>query len=412
MAQNFEALGWRVVGFDDGAGVYVINTCTVTENGDKESRRVIRRAKLSNPNAKVAVTGCYAQVAPEEVVEQTGVDYVIGNNFKQDLHTVVSSITPTPGNPVVKVGEIDKSRVMEGATVSGLNRTRGSLKIQDGCDYKCTYCIIWEARGASRSLPAEDIQQQLAGMLEEGFKEVVLTGINIGQYLDLGGRDLADLLKLLCTLDGDFRLRLTSLDPLEVTDKLIDAVVESGGKVAPHFHLSAQSANDAVLKRMARRHHVADMEYVCNTIAEKCPDAAIASDIIVGFPGETNAQFEQTYHVLKNVPMHYLHVFSYSKRKGTPAAGYEDQVDPAVKKERANRLIALSEAKSLAFRQGYIGKTLTVIAETDGDKGMSENYIRVTFEETDMTIEQNDLLRVEITEVTDEETVGRVIQRL
>jgi len=376
LANDFKAKGWTMVPFDDPATVYVINTCTVTERSDLESQRIIRRAKLSNPDARIVVTGCYAQVAPEDVASQPGVTHVIGNNFKDNLLSILENTLPTE-KPLIQVSDIDKSRIMAGAASGGIDRTRGSLKIQDGCDYKCTYCIIWEARGLSRSLSVADVRQSLQQMVWQGFKEVVLTGINIGQY-ESDGVDLAGLLSTLITVEGDFRLRLTSLDPLEVTDRLIDVVAASQGKICPHFHLSAQSASDAVLKRMGRRHHVADMVRICDTIAAKMPDASVGSDIIVGFPGERETDFNDTVVVLTAAPMNYFHVFSYSKRKGTPAATFVDQVPGREKKRRATLLKTLSDEKHHQFRSRFIGTHRAAIVEDNCQKAMTDNYIRLS----------------------------------
>jgi threonylcarbamoyladenosine tRNA methylthiotransferase MtaB len=432
LANDFRELGWELGSFDEPADVYVINTCTVTERADQESRRMIRRARLSNPASRVAVTGCYAQVAPEELAAQDGVNFVIGNNFKDELAAIVSAapVASMAGPPLVRVSEIDKSRIMVGASSAGIDRTRGSLKIQDGCDYKCTYCIIWQARGPSRSLPVADVRFQLGRMLFEGFKEITLTGINIGQYEHESpdGRsraDLADLLAELVTLPGRFRLRLTSLDPMEVTDKLIDVVARSGGKICPHFHLSAQSADDAVLKRMGRRHHVSKMRAVCERIVADIPDACIGSDIITGFPGETVALFESTLAALNDTPMHYLHVFSYSARKGTPAADFPDAVPEREKRRRAQTLRNWSEARHLAYRRRFLGRELDVIVEDGVDeqgrpRGMSENYLKITLVNGRLVSEgetkplsprlrcvgANDRIQAHITEATPDETVG------
>lgn len=345
-------------------------------------------------------------MSPDELAGLDGVSFVIGNNFKDQIVSIVES-APISEQPLVKVSEIDKSRIMTGASSAAIDRTRGSLKIQDGCDYKCTYCIIWEARGLSRSLPVDDIRLQLTRMLDEGFKEIMLTGINIGQY-EHDGQDLADLLTELISLPYDFRLRLTSLDPMEVSDKLIEAVANSQGKICPHFHLSAQSAEDVVLKRMGRRHHVADMLRVCETIAQKIPHASVGSDIIVGFPGETPERFEATYETLKNTYMNYFHVFSYSKRKGTPAASFPDQVPEREKKARAQHLRDLSDAKQLAYRQRFLGQTLDVIVEEGCEQGMSENYLKIQLDAKGLTLQPNDLVRVVISEVTPANTLGLV----
>lgn len=416
LAGDFQELGWKLGSFDEPADVYVINTCTVTERADQESRRMIRRARLSNPAARVAVTGCYAQVAPEELAAQDGVSFVIGNNFKDELAAIINA-TPAAsisGQPLVRVSDIDKSRIMVGASSAGIDRTRGSLKIQDGCDYKCTYCIIWQARGPSRSLSVADVKFQLGRMLFDGFKEITLTGINIGQYEhespDGRRADLADLLAELVTLPGRFRLRLTSLDPMEVTDKLIDVVGQSGGKICPHFHLSAQSADDAVLKRMGRRHHVSGMQAVCERITAEIPDACIGSDIITGFPGETDALFESTLATLNDTPMHYLHVFSYSARTGTPAADFPDAVPEREKRRRAQILRDWSDARHLAYRRRFLGRELEVLVEDGLDeqgrpRGMSENYLKVAITAV-RQFSPNDWVWVRLATVTPDETIG------
>lgn len=412
LADSFADLGWEIVPFDEAAEVYVINTCTVTERADKECRRIIRRAHLSNPKARIAVTGCYAQVAPEAVASLEGVGYVIGNQLKEELPTILRTI-PVGERPFISITEIDKSRVMTGASKAGLNtdgssRTRGSLKIQDGCDYKCTYCIIWEARGPSRSLPMADLKEALARMVDplwgDHYKEVMLTGINIGQYQE-GEADLPELLKELISIPGDFRLRLTSLDPLEVTEKLIDTMAASNGKICPHIHLSAQSAEDTVLKRMGRRHHVKDMRAICEYIDRVLPDCQIGSDIIVGFPGESDERFEATFQNLADCPMHYFHVFSYSKRPGTPAADFPDQLPERVKKDRAQRLRDLSAQKNEAYRKRFISRNLAVIIEEDGF-GTAENYMKV---EVQTEASPNTMLSVQITSVDSETTKGILI---
>jgi len=390
LAQQFEGQGWKVVPFDHSAQVYVINSCTVTQRSDNETQRVIRRAKLANPSAQIAVTGCYAQVAPQEVAAQPGVTHVVGNDLKGQLTQLVLANTvdlvdTVPSAPHVWVQEIDKSRMVEGATQGGIDRTRASLKIQDGCDFQCTYCIIWEARGKSRSLPVADLLLSLQRLIDEGFTEVVLTGINIGQYqCPVTNADLATLLEQMLSVSGTFRLRLSSLDPYEVTPELVNVLqryarfgATQGASLCPHIHLSAQSGEDVVLKRMGRRHHAADVARVCHELIAAVPNIAIGSDIIVGFPGETPERFEATAALLASIPIHYYHVFSYSKRKGTPAASFPEQVPEREKKERATKLKAQSDAAWLAYRQSFVDQPLTMIVETDGRKGVTENYIHV-----------------------------------
>ncbi len=405
IADEFRRNGWTVMPFYEKASLYIINTCTVTGGSDSESRRIIRKARRTNPEARIAVTGCYVQVSPDEVSDIDGVNYVIGNNFKQDIYWITQQVPPEDG-PLVHVSDIDKSRMMAGASNSAINRTRASLKIQDGCDFKCTYCIIWVARGPSRSLPVETLCNQLGELIEAGHHEVVLTGVNIGQYTDPNtNADLTDLLKAMIALPGNFRLRLSSLDPAEVTPQLM-ALMASTEKICPYFHLSMQSAEDHVLKRMARRHRVADLYRVCNEIQKQMPHAAIGADIITGFPEETEARFESTEAVLADLPLSYFHTFTYSKRKDTPAADFPDQVPEEEKKKRTHRLIALSNQKNLAYRQQFLGKTVHVIVEESQERGMSENFIPIRLDRTDLP--QNTLVPVKIVSVTPEETLGQV----
>jgi threonylcarbamoyladenosine tRNA methylthiotransferase MtaB len=399
IAEQFRQSGWQVVGFDhDAASLVVINSCTVTERADRDTQRVIRRARLNNPAAKVAVTGCYAQVAPVEVSNLPGVDYVIGNVDKGNIPQIITDHQDLT-TPLIQVSDWDKSRVMAAGCEGGLDRTRASLKIQDGCDYKCTYCIIWEARGPSRSLPVPDLVATLEQLVAQGFNEVVLTGINIGQYQDADGTDLAGLLKALLAVRGSARLRLSSLDPLEVDEALIKVIADSNGGICPHIHLSAQSACDPVLKRMARRHHVADFKTICQQLKARVPGVCIGSDIIVGFPGESDADYQATRQVLSETPIDYFHVFSYSRRRGTPAATLPDQVPQRVIQVRSADLSALSDRKWLAYRQQQQGKPLEAIVENDGRKAMTSQYIRVQLEPDVNDIAHNSRVQVMISRI-------------
>jgi len=396
LSERFVAMGYTLKAQDEPASLYVFNTCTVTERADAESRRLIRKLRRQNPDARIAVTGCYAQVNPD-AFKPLGVDFVIGNNLKDHLPELVAEqyanyYADMNDGPLMLVDEFEKSRELVSpiGNYAGIARTRGSLKIQDGCDYKCTYCIIWKGRGPSRSLSVDALIAQVKRMVSEGFKDITITGINIGQY-DHNGVDLSDLLKAMYTqIDGDYQLRLSSLDPLEVTDKLMNTIAASHGKIAPHIHLSSQSADDGVLKAMARRHHVKDLIYVCNRFKELMPSIAIGSDMIVGFPTESAEAFERSYAVIEHIPMHYLHVFRYSPRPGTPAAEMRPQVQDSIRKERATRLIALADRKKRAFFESHIGKVVSVLieghnAEEGYAEGITENYIRVRVMSNDLT---------------------------
>jgi threonylcarbamoyladenosine tRNA methylthiotransferase MtaB len=404
IAAQFKANDWQIVGFEDAASLYVINSCTVTEKADRDTQRIIRKARLNNPNARIAVTGCYAQVAPIEVSQLPGVDYVIGNADKGNIPELITQQGQLT-DPLVHVTDFDKSRLMAAGMAGGLDRTRASLKIQDGCDYKCTYCIIWEARGPSRCLPVADLQAQLRQLVEEdGFLEVVLTGINIGQYRADDGTDLAGLLLALLQVSGPARLRLTSLDPLEVDEALMQVIAQSAGRICPHIHLSAQSADDGVLKRMARRHHVADFQHICHRLKALLPGICIGSDMIVGFPGESDAAYQRTRQVLADVPLDYCHVFAYSRRRDTPAAVMPDQVPQRVIQWRSADLSALAQGKWLTYRQGLIGQPVQVIMEDTGRHGMSSEYTKVTLTPDCPTQLRNTLVSALVTGVDGDTT--------
>jgi threonylcarbamoyladenosine tRNA methylthiotransferase MtaB len=419
LAERFKDLGWQIHSEHQPASLYVFNTCTVTEKADAEARRLIRKLKRQNPASRIAVTGCYAQVAPL-VFKEIGVDFIIGNNLKEHLADIVATqfanyYADLNDGPLIMVDEFEKSRelVSQIGSYAGIARTRGSIKIQDGCDYKCTYCIIWKGRGPSRCLSVEAVTKQIQHMVTKGFKDITITGINIGQYQHEGVH-LAGLLRhVYSQVEGDYQLRLSSLDPLEVTDELMNAMAESRGKIAPHVHLSSQSAEDGVLKAMARRHHVKDLIYVCERLEALMPSIAIGSDMIVGFPTESNEAFEASYQVIEAIPMHYLHVFRYSPRAGTPAAEMRPQVQESVRKERAMRLIALAEAKKQAFYQKFVGQTLSMLCENikdDGSmEGITENYIRVRLSPEDVQthqLSQNQRVSVKVHAVETSEFVS------
>ncbi|MEB3244793.1 MAG: tRNA (N(6)-L-threonylcarbamoyladenosine(37)-C(2))-methylthiotransferase MtaB [Vampirovibrionales bacterium] len=391
LAEQFKQLGWQIVPEQESAALYVVNTCTVTEQADAEARRLIRKRKREHPEARFAVTGCYAQIAPKPLAALEGVDFVIGNALKDQLAALVDERfwTGRPAEPWIMIDELDKSRVLAATGgASHLSRHRASLKIQDGCDYKCTYCIIWQARGPSISVPAKSVVQTAQRLRAEGYNEIVLTGINIGQYLcPETGADFAALLVMLTQAftqpdaSQRVRFRLSSLDPLEVTPAVIAAIADSGGVICPFLHLSAQSVDDGVLKAMARRHHVDEFEQIVTRFNAALPHAMISADIIVGFPGETDAAFNLTHERLARLPVHCLHVFRYSPRPGTPAALYKPQVPERIRKQRAEKLLALSRQKRVAFAQSMHGQTRLVLIEAQteqGDwQGTSECYLKV-----------------------------------
>jgi threonylcarbamoyladenosine tRNA methylthiotransferase MtaB len=371
------------VGFDEAADCYLINTCTVTDRADWEARQLVRRAKRSNPAAKVLVTGCYAQVNPQEVAQVPGVDFVVGLNRLDDLLRFVASVPA--GETQIAVSDVKRER---GVPVLGTRalpgHTRAFLKIQEGCNYSCSYCIIPTARGLSRSVTPGEVLEQVRRLAEAGYKELVLTGIHLGGYgLDLTPKiDLAGLVERIADSGLMARLRLSSLDPREVPDRLLDLIAAST-VVCPHLHICAQAGDDAILKQMRRNYDTAYYRDLLARVRARLPEAAIGSDIIVGFPGESDAQFEKALAYFDSLPLTYFHVFPYSSRRGTAAASLADHVSGAVKKQRAQRMRELGARKKSEFCASFIGRRVSVLVEEKLDgasglrRGFSRNYLPV-----------------------------------
>lgn len=389
ISKQFLDAGYERIDFDseESADVYVINTCTVTNTGDKKSRQVIRRAIRKNPEAIICVTGCYAQTSPGEILEIEGVDLVIGTQGREDLLTYIAKIEETrePINAVSNIMKTKKFEVLEVEHFS--DRTRATLKIQEGCNNFCTFCLIPWARGLLRSRPPEDVVKQIERFIETGYKEVVLTGIHTGAYgADFEDYTLFDLMKDLNQITGLHRVRISSIEATQVTDEMVELMKES--KIfADHLHMPIQAASNGVLKRMRRKYTKEEFSANMKHIVELMPDMAITTDVIVGFPGETEEEFMETYRFIESHPFSELHVFPYSKRTGTPAATMEDQVDEEVKHTRVEKLIALSNQKALDYAKKFVGKALEVIPETTvvtetGEslvEGHAGNYLKVSF---------------------------------
>ncbi len=372
------------VPFDEQADFYIINTCTVTDRADWEARQLVRRAKRLSPDARVLVTGCYAQVNPQGVAQVPEVDFVVGLNRMDDLLRFANQPSRF-GQQTVSVGDVRKER---GIPVLGTRElpghTRAFLKIQEGCNYSCTYCIIPTARGLSRSVPSEEVLNQVRSLAEAGFAEIVLTGIHLGGY----GHDLKPKLDLTALLEKISesrlipRLRLSSLDPRECPDRLLGLLGKSD-VLCPHLHVCAQSGEDSILKGMRRNYDTAYYREVMMKARERLPDAALGTDIIVGFPGETDGDFQRSMEYFESLPLTYFHVFPYSVRTGTVAAGLSKQVPPAVKKERATQMRELGMKKKREFYRGFIGRRVSVLVEQAVDKssgahkGYSRNYLHV-----------------------------------
>ena len=371
------------VPFEELADCYVINSCTVTDRADWEARQLVRRAKRLNPAAKVLVTGCYAQVSPQEVAGIAGVDYVVGLNRLDDLVRFVE--TMPPGARQIAVSDVRRER---GVPVLGTRalpgHTRAFLKIQEGCNYSCTYCIIPSARGLSRSVVPREVLEQVRNLAGAGYKEIVLTGIHLGGYgQDLNPRiDLAALVEMIAGSGLISRVRLSSLDPRELPDRLLDLIARSD-VVCSHLHICAQAGDDEILRRMRRNYDTAYYRDLLQRVRERLPDAALGSDIIVGFPGETDAQFDASLEFFASLPLTYFHVFPFSIRRGTPAASMPELVPPSVKKIRARRMRELGAQKKHDFCAGFVGRRVRVLVEAkvvNGSglhRGFSRNYLPV-----------------------------------
>ncbi|KNH37737.1 tRNA (N(6)-L-threonylcarbamoyladenosine(37)-C(2))-methylthiotransferase MtaB [Exiguobacterium acetylicum] len=399
--QLFKDAGYARVDFADHADVYVVNTCTVTNTGDKKSRQVIRRAIRQNPDSVICVTGCYAQTSPAEIMAIPGVDVVVGT---QDRHKMIGYIEQFREErmPINAVGNIMKAKVYEELDVPAFtDRTRASLKIQEGCNNFCTFCIIPWARGLMRSRQPEDVLKQAQQLVDAGYKEIVLTGIHTGGYgEDLKDYNLAKLLKALESVNGLERLRISSIEASQITDEVLD-VLKDSPIVVRHLHVPIQSASDTVLRRMRRKYTMAEFGERITRLKEVLPDCAITSDVIVGFPGETEEEFMETFNFINDHKFSELHVFPYSKRTGTPAAMMDAQVEESIKEERVARLIALSDQLAKEYASKYEGELLEIIPEEFSEEaggrlvGYTDNYLRVAIEGDESMIGQ--LVRVKIT---------------
>ncbi|NLY78339.1 MAG: tRNA (N(6)-L-threonylcarbamoyladenosine(37)-C(2))-methylthiotransferase MtaB [Lysinibacillus sp.] len=402
--QLFKENGYERIDFEQQADVYVINTCTVTNTGDKKSRQVIRRAIRQNPDAVICVTGCYAQTAPAEILEIPGVDIVVGTQDRVKMLDYIEQYR-IERQPINAVKNIMKNRVYEELDVPYFtDRTRASLKIQEGCNNFCTFCIIPWARGLMRSRDPKAVIEQAQKLVDAGYLEIVLTGIHTGGYgQDFKDYNLAQLLRdLEANVKGIKRLRISSIEASQLTDEVID-VLRNSNIVVRHLHIPLQSGSDTVLKRMRRKYTMEFFAERLNKLKEALPDLAITSDIIVGFPGETEEEFMETYNFVARHQFAELHVFPFSKRTGTPAARMENQIDEDVKNERVHRLITLNDQLAKEYASRFEGEVLEVIPEEHVKEfdnpnmlaGYTDNYLRVVFEGTPDLIGK--LIKVEIT---------------
>lgn len=409
-----KADGYTIVPFTEVADGYVINTCTVTNSSDAQSRNVIRQARRRNADAVILVTGCYAQVSPDEVVELEEVDYVIANSGKDKILDYIKQGRNIKGSDkLLRAGKGEGAPIMLRAHNSD-SRTRINLKVQDGCNKPCTFCIIPIARGNQVSLPLEEVHKDIEILIGKGFREMVLTGIHIGAF----GKDLrpktsiTNLIKDIELKKYDCRFRISSLDPDEVSDELID-ILKNATTICNHLHLPVQSCDDYVLERMKRPYRGELFAEKVNSLIDAVPALSIGTDVIVGFPGEGDEQFENTYRMLEELPLSYFHIFPYSDRRGTPAEGYDKKVDPKVIKERCSRLKELDNIKRKEFYDNFVGEDMNVLVESSRSKksgllrGRTSNYIPVEFDGSDSLT--GEMVKVNIRDSSIVNVVGTII---
>ncbi len=381
IAGGFRREGFDVVEFGSPSDVIVINSCTVTENADRECRQLVRRALRANPDAFVVVTGCYAQLQPEEIASIDGVDLVLGSAEKFRIFEVEHDFTKSDV-PRIVVGDIESADAFGPAfNNAGDSRTRAFLKVQDGCDYNCSFCTIPLARGGSRSQGIEATYKQACALVESGYPEIVITGVNVGDYGKGTETGLIDLLRRLHDVPGLRRLKISSIEPNLLTDQIVDLAAGSD-RMLPHFHIPLQSGSNRVLGAMRRRYRCEQYRDRIEYIHALIPDCAVGVDVIVGFPGETEEEFRETYTFLNELPIAYLHVFTYSERENTPAAGLGAPVPVPVRRERTRMLRVLSEKKRAAFAASQKGRVRPVLFEQEqGGEGIvlgyTDNYVRV-----------------------------------
>ena len=402
MQEMLEQAGYEIVRFKEGADVYVINTCTVTNIADRKSRQMLHRARKMNPEAVVVAAGCYVQAKGGQEADPC-IDIVIGNNHKKDLVRILKEYEENRekdragGNgreragarAAGEIGDINRTKEYESLHLTRTGEhTRAYIKVQDGCNQFCTYCIIPYARGRVRSREMQDVVREVRTLADYGYQEVVLTGIHLSSYgIDFDGqRHLSDLIRAVHEIEGIRRIRLGSLEPGIVTEEFAGTLAAMP-KICPHFHLSLQSGCDATLKRMNRRYTSEEYYEKCRILRKYFDDPALTTDVIVGFPGETEEDFQASFDFVDKVDFYETHIFKYSKREGTKAASMPDQVDEQVKAERSARLIALGEKKRKAYEERFIGKTVEVLVEEDavidGKKvqtGHTKEYIKIALD--------------------------------
>ncbi len=380
LERQFTERGFEIVPFGDPSDVCVINTCSVTERADREARQIVRRALRTSPNAFVAVVGCYAQLDPEEISSIEGVDIVLGASEKFNVLEYAGDFEKLAA-PRIFVSPIAEANNFGPAYSGGVDdRTRAFLKVQDGCDFHCAFCTIPLARGESRSQSVDATLRQARRLAEMGYKEIILTGVNVGDFGKKEGLSLVHLLKQLETVDGIERIRISSIEPNLLSDELIDHWLSSE-KICDHFHIPLQNGTDEILRKMRRRYTAADYRRLVETIKRKSPDAGIGVDVIVGFPGETEELFRRNVEFIHSLPISYLHVFTYSERPNTPSISFPGRVEPRVRYSHSDQLRVIGQMKRSEFFRSQFGSVRPVLVEGAIENnrltGYTDNYLRV-----------------------------------
>ena len=417
-----ERKGYALIPFEEGADITIINTCTVTHRADFQSRQIVRRAFRSNPNSLIIVTGCYPQVEPDAFIKMKEVRYLLGNGEKNQIPDLLP-LMQKGEFPRVQVGDIQKETLFSETPFHSFHRhTRAFLKIQDGCNAYCSYCIVPHARGRSRSLHPERVVENLKIFKEKGFKEVVLTGIHLGAYgLDLNPPfPLEKLIGQLEEEETPHRIRLSSIEPGDFSPELIFTLSQSN-KICPHLHIPIQSGDDEILKKMNRGYNHSFLSDLIQELHLRIPRLSIGADVIVGFPGETEEKFQHTYGLVESLPFSYLHVFPFSRRKGTPAFQFPQGVDEKEIKKRAETMRELGKQKRQVFYRQFLNQELSVLVEdrkekeTGRWKGLSRNYIPVLITDKNGIKEHRDWVNhewtVRVTDLTEKGVIGKVLEK-
>ncbi len=406
MQQLLEKAGYEIVPFTEGADVYLINTCTVTNIADRKSRQMLHKAKKMNPDAIVVAAGCYAQADTEKLKEDNAVDLILGNNQKTQIVEVLEEYEKEHSKQV-QVIEINHTKEYEELSIEQTaEHVRAYIKVQDGCNQFCTYCIIPFARGRVRSRKIADVLREVETLASKGYKEVVLTGIHLSSYgMDFSKEERESLLSLIqavSKVEGIQRIRLGSLEPRIITEEFLEGIVATG-KVCPHFHLSLQSGCNKTLKNMNRRYSAQEYAEKCELIRKYYPAPALTTDVIVGFPMETEEDFEESYEFVKNIHFYETHIFKYSRRHGTKAAAMDGQLTEAVKAQRSEKLLELHDIRAKEYEEAMIGKTIELLLEEEIEEdgkmwyvGHSREYVRAVIEKTEAH-QVNDLVEAKVT---------------